>query len=77
MKVCGFYAQAHPEEIHLLLAVVKYKTKMFTPRQGVCSTWLAGLAIDGNTCVPVWVKPGTIEFPSDPSIPVIMVGPGM
>lgn len=25
------------------MAVVKYKTKLLTPRKGVCSTWLASL----------------------------------
>lgn len=26
--------------------------------------------------VPIWVKKGTVRFPSDDSVPVIMVGPG-
>lgn len=65
----------YPDEIHVLMAVVTYKTKMFKPRLGVCSTWLA--CISPGTIVPLWVKKGTIAFPTDPACPVVMVGPGM
>ncbi|XP_060075964.1 NADPH-dependent diflavin oxidoreductase 1-like [Ylistrum balloti] len=68
--------QAHPGEIQILLAVVQYRTKLFRPRKGVCSTWLASLDPTKDVHVPVWVKPGTITFPKDPATPVIMVGPG-
>ncbi|VDI53148.1 NADPH-ferrihemoprotein reductase [Mytilus galloprovincialis] len=64
----------YPDEIHVLMAVVTYKTKMFKPRLGVCSTWLAGMS--PGTTVPLWVKKGTIAFPTDPACPVVMVGPG-
>lgn len=30
----------------------------------------------GEVCVPLWVKRGTLKFPEDKDIPVIMVGPG-
>ncbi|KAL5011405.1 hypothetical protein ScPMuIL_009956 [Solemya velum] len=68
--------QAFPSEIHILMAVVKYKTKLMEPRQGVCSTWLSRLQPADGAIVPIWVKKGTIQFPEDPRIPVIMVGPG-
>lgn len=58
------------------MAVVRYQTKLHLPRQGVCSTWLSSLDPADNVIVPVWVKPGTIRFPSDVHVPVIMVGPG-
>jgi sulfite reductase alpha subunit-like flavoprotein len=64
-----------PNEIHFLMAVVKYKTKMYKPRLGVCSTWLSGMS-PGTCSVPIWVKKGTIAFPKDSDTPVIMVGPG-
>ncbi|CAG2236503.1 Sulfite reductase [NADPH] flavoprotein alpha-component,NADPH-dependent diflavin oxidoreductase 1 [Mytilus edulis] len=64
----------YSDEIHVLMAVVTYKTKMFKPRLGVCSTWLAGMS--PGTIVPLWVKKGTIAFPTDPACPVVMVGPG-
>lgn len=64
-----------PNEIHVLMAVVKYKTKLYKPRLGVCSTWLSGMS-PGTCSVPIWVKKGTIAFPKDSDTPVIMVGPG-
>ena len=36
-----FFFQTHPNEIHVLLAVVRYKTKLVKPREGLCSNWLA------------------------------------
>ncbi|XP_074640456.1 NADPH-dependent diflavin oxidoreductase 1-like [Tubulanus polymorphus] len=70
--------QANEAEIQLLMAVVRYKTKLVKPRTGVCSTWLSELQPKNNLkiYVPVWMKTGTIHFPTDPLTPVIMVGPG-
>ncbi|XP_071115588.1 NADPH-dependent diflavin oxidoreductase 1-like [Haliotis cracherodii] len=68
--------QAMPNEIHMLVAVVQYKTKLFKPRRGVCSTWLASLKADLDVTIPVWVKRGTIHFPTSLQTPAIMVGPG-
>ncbi|XP_060719181.1 NADPH-dependent diflavin oxidoreductase 1 [Tachysurus vachellii] len=69
--------QAHPNRIQILVAVVKYKTKLHKPRKGLCSSWLASLTTShGEVCVPLWVKKGCLKFPQDPESPVIMVGPG-
>lgn len=57
------------------MAVVKYKTKMYVPRLGVCSNWLASIH-DNQEMTDVWISKGTIAFPKDDGIPVIMVGPG-
>ncbi|XP_041667703.1 NADPH-dependent diflavin oxidoreductase 1 [Cheilinus undulatus] len=68
---------AHPNRLQILVAVVRYKTKMFKPRRGLCSTWLASLDPEkGDVVVPLWVKKGSLKFPKDPNTPVIMVGPG-
>ncbi|XP_041753477.1 NADPH-dependent diflavin oxidoreductase 1 isoform X1 [Coregonus clupeaformis] len=68
---------AHPNRIQILLAVVRYKTKMHLPRKGLCSSWLASLdPTQGDIYVPLWVKKGSMKFPKDPYSPVIMVGPG-
>ncbi|KAG2455909.1 NDOR1 oxidoreductase, partial [Polypterus senegalus] len=68
---------AHPGRIHILLAVVRYKTRLQKPRRGLCSTWLASLDPQtGEQRVPLWVKKGGLTFPSDPEVPVVMVGPG-
>lgn len=38
-----FSAQTHQHRLQILVAVVRYKTKLFKPRRGLCSTWLASL----------------------------------
>lgn len=69
--------QAHPNRLQILVAVVRYKTKLYKPRQGLCSTWLASLDTEKEeVSVPLWVKKGTLKFPKDMDTPVIMVGPG-
>ncbi|XP_055908983.1 NADPH-dependent diflavin oxidoreductase 1 isoform X2 [Eupeodes corollae] len=60
--------------LDLLVAVVEYKTKLSTPRRGLCSNWLKHLAI-GDEILGT-IKQGTLVFPKDPSTPMIMVGPG-
>ena len=69
-----------PGKIQLLVAVVQYKSKLVSPRLGLCSNWLKSLRPSTTTepGVQIWVKPGTFRFP-DPSVnrsPMIMVGPG-
>lgn len=67
----------HPNRIQILVAVVKYKSMLFKPRKGLCSSWLASLdPSTGDVYVPLWVKKGSLSFPQDPDTPVIMVGPG-
>jgi sulfite reductase alpha subunit-like flavoprotein len=34
---------ATPDQIHLCVAIVEYKTRMATPRTGVCTAWLRTL----------------------------------
>ncbi|KAM6985413.1 NADPH-dependent diflavin oxidoreductase 1 [Aplochiton taeniatus] len=69
--------QAHPNRIQILLAVVRYKTRMQKPRKGLCSSWLASLDPETRDAyVPLWVKKGSLKFPKDQDTPVIMVGPG-
>ncbi|NWZ90552.1 NDOR1 oxidoreductase, partial [Nesospiza acunhae] len=68
---------AHPERMQILVAVVRYKTRLSKPRRGLCSTWLASLNPEqGDVRVPLWVKKGGMKFPADPATPVIMIGPG-
>ncbi|KGL97475.1 NADPH-dependent diflavin oxidoreductase 1 [Charadrius vociferus] len=68
---------AHPDRIQILMAVVRYKTRLSKPRRGLCSTWLASLDPEqGDVRVPLWVKKGGMKFPADPDTPVIMIGPG-
>lgn len=65
--------KAHPGEIHLLVAVVSYKTRLKKLRRGLCSTWLSRLRVGDD--VTAWIRGGSIRFPSSPTS-VMMVGPG-
>ncbi len=43
----------------------------------MCTTWLSSLdPLSRVIHVPVWVVPGTIKFPRQPTDHVIMIGPG-
>ncbi|KAJ8937008.1 hypothetical protein NQ314_012090 [Rhamnusium bicolor] len=66
--------KAHHDEIHILLAVVKYKTKLVKERMGLCSNYLADL--EKGHQLTAWIKHGSFNFPKDADCPVIMVGPG-
>lgn len=63
----------HPDEIHLLVAVVRY-TSNNRPRLGVCSTFLADRV--GEARVPVFLASSHFRLPDDDAADVIMVGPG-
>lgn len=65
---------AHKQELHILVAVVKYKTKLMKPRLGLCSNWLASLK--PNNLIYVWLQKGSLRFPINEDIPIVMVGPG-
>ncbi|CAA7262674.1 unnamed protein product [Cyclocybe aegerita] len=64
----------HPREIHLCVAIVKYRTKLKIPRKGVCTTFLSTLN-PGDT-LQIGLKKGMIELPPKAKTPVICVGPG-
>jgi sulfite reductase (NADPH) flavoprotein alpha-component len=66
--------KAYPDQVHFIVDVVRYETHGRI-RNGVCSSFLAERADD----VPVPVFPSVAKhfhLPEDPSIPIIMVGPG-
>jgi sulfite reductase (NADPH) flavoprotein alpha-component len=66
--------KAFPEDIHLTVAIVRYDLHG-RGRQGVCSTYLAD-RVNGGT-LPVFIHSAKhFRQPEDPSVPVIMVGPG-
>ena len=41
---------------------------------GLCSNWITRLK--NNERVALWIKKGTLTFPTHTETPVIMVGPG-
>ncbi len=66
---------AHPDEVHLTVAAVRYETHGRT-RKGVCSTYLSDIAKTGEN-VSVFVQPNkNFRLPADDNTPIIMVGPG-
>ncbi|KIJ64288.1 hypothetical protein HYDPIDRAFT_133001 [Hydnomerulius pinastri MD-312] len=67
-------SKRHPREIHLCIAIVKYRTKLKIPRKGVCTSFLA--ALQPGDKLRITIKTGLISLPDDPSTPVVCVGPG-
>jgi sulfite reductase (NADPH) flavoprotein alpha-component len=66
--------RAFPEQVHFIVDVVRYESHGRV-RKGVASSFLAERAND----VPVPVYPSSAKhfrLPEDPSVPIIMVGPG-
>ncbi len=68
--------QAHPEQVHLTIATVKYES-LGRQRGGVCSTFLAE-RVGATTPLPTFINPGKgfrLPEPTDDT-PIIMCGPG-
>jgi len=66
---------AHANEIHTTIAVVRYGSHN-RERHGVCSTLLSERRGIGES-LPIYIQPNKrFRLPSDPSVPIIMIGPG-
>ncbi|KAL0122246.1 hypothetical protein PUN28_007176 [Cardiocondyla obscurior] len=63
--------EATSNAIQVLVAVVKFKTKLVEPRFGLCSKWLASLK--NNDKLIFWLQKGTFQFSNKP---MILIGPG-
>ncbi|MEM9444475.1 MAG: assimilatory sulfite reductase (NADPH) flavoprotein subunit [Verrucomicrobiota bacterium] len=67
--------KAHPDEVHLTIAVVRYESHG-RKRRGVASTYVAD-RIDVGDTVPSFVNRNkNFKLPEDYNTPIIMVGPG-
>ena len=67
--------KAHPEQVHLTVATVRYETHG-RQRKGVASTFLAERA-EHPAPIPLFFHSAKhFRLPEDPSLPIIMVGPG-
>ncbi|CAL4108292.1 unnamed protein product, partial [Meganyctiphanes norvegica] len=67
----------HPGQIHLTVAVVEYRTQggKGPLHQGTCSNFLKNVSPGDN--VECFVRSASsFHMPSDPVVPIIMVGPG-
>ncbi|XP_072018681.1 nitric oxide synthase 1-like [Amphiura filiformis] len=70
-------SKMYPNQIHLTVAVVKYRTRggRGATHNGVCSSWLN--QISQNDIVPLYIKKSNaFRLPEDVSKPIVMVGPG-
>lgn len=68
--------KSHAEIVHLTVAVVRYENGG-RERKGVCSTYLADRLEIGDT-VEAYLQPNDhFRLPEEPSMPIIMVGPGV
>lgn len=67
-------SSCHPNSIHLTVAVTKAERSDGSIFKGVCSNHLAHLPVNKN--VRVFCRESTFRLPSDPSTPIILIGPG-
>lgn len=66
---------AHPEEVHLTIGSVRYKQDG-RDHNGVCSTFLADIANEGEGIQCYFAPNKSFSVPEDDSKNIIMVGPG-
>lgn len=67
--------KAHPDEVHLTVAVVRYQTHGRS-RLGVCSSYL-GERVEVGETTPVFLHHNkNFKLPESGDTPIIMVGPG-
>lgn len=67
--------KANPDEVHLTIGAVRYHAGG-RDRKGVCSVYCAERVNVGDTLDIYVHKNPNFRLPSDPSTPIIMVGPG-
>ncbi|RFC48344.1 MAG: sulfite reductase (NADPH) flavoprotein alpha-component [Verrucomicrobia bacterium] len=65
----------HPDQVHLTVARVEYESRG-RRRLGVASTFLADRLPDGDTAGVFVQAAKGFKPPTDPAVPMIMVGPG-
>ena len=67
--------KAHPGQVHLTVGAVRYEVGGIA-RKGVCSTFLAERALAHGSAGVFVHSNNAFRPPTDPSLPMIMVGPG-
>jgi len=65
----------HPGEVHLTIGSVRYHAQD-RDHNGVCSTYLADIAEEGDSIACYFSPNKNFAVPNDSSLPIIMVGPG-
>lgn len=75
----------HPNEVHLIVGKVRYKTSMKKPRCGLCSNYLVGMKpVDDinqdeltSSKLSYFIRKTAFKLPEDDRVPIVMIGPGL